>query len=226
MAVRSRVVRRRVEPTEEELAELVDEVQVPDDVEEEPEPVKAKPVVKPGKPVGKPALARKAAPIVEEDPDDNGVGEDYDPDDDDEPELVDVEDLFGQILAGLAEGKAILITRTKAGWAIHQPPVGPVPVDVAPAVAAVPQPKKGLRGKAFDEAVCTPEYLAWEREWGQLTVAEKKAKAKKAGAKWQAHEHPQVELINLAAAYLKHLGIEKFKPDYKSLAARRAIQGK
>ena len=154
-------------------------------------------------------LAAKPAPVVEE-----------------KPELVDVEDLFGQILAGLAEGKAILITRTKAGWAIHQPPVGPVPVDVAPAVAAVPQPKKGLRGKAFDEAVCTPEYLAWEREWGQLTVAEKKAKAKKAGAKWQAHEHPQVELINLAAAYLKHLGIEKFKPDYKSLAARRAIQGK
>lgn len=67
-------------------------------------------------------------------------------------------------------------------------------------------------GKEFWDEVLSPEFLEWSKEWTPLTFAEKKKRAVKAGATWDAHKDPRVEVMRITEAYRDAMGIEKYKP--------------
>lgn len=82
-----------------------------------------------------------------------------------------------------------------------------------------------LKGKSFWDAVSNPEYQQWSREWNQLTFSEKKKRAEKMGVTWEISKNPKIEAMNITKAVREHLGIEKYRDEYKSRAARANIKG-
>jgi hypothetical protein len=82
-----------------------------------------------------------------------------------------------------------------------------------------------LKGKSFWDAVSNPEYQQWSREWNQLTFSEKQKRAEKMGVTWEESKNPKIEAMNITKAVREHLGIEKYRDEYKSRAARANIKG-
>jgi hypothetical protein len=82
-----------------------------------------------------------------------------------------------------------------------------------------------LKGKSFWDAVSNPEYQQWSREWNQLTFSEKKKRAEKMGVTWEISKNPKIEAMNITKAVREHLGIEKYRDEYKSRASRANIKG-
>ena len=135
-----------------------------------------------------------------------------------EPELEEAAfsstDLFEAILGGLSEGQSVTITASEDEWVLS---AGGETV-AAPKVTL-------LKGRAYHDEVLAEEFLDWREKWQELTFSEKKAQAKKAKAEWDEHEDPRVEAMRIAAAIREALGIEKYKPEYRTRAARAAIRG-
>ena len=128
------------------------------------------------------------------------------------------DDVAGAILTGLLEeieqGKSVLITRTGDGkWTFSG------------GAAAVTSSGPKLKNKEYWDTVLTNEYKAWQSEWTQLTYAEKKAKAKKMGVRWESHEDERVDNIRISAAVMAKQGIEKYKEEYKSRSAQAKLKG-
>jgi len=123
-------------------------------------------------------------------------------------------DLFEAILGGLSEGQSVTITASEDEWVLS---AGGETV-AAPKVTL-------LKGRAYHDEVLAEEFLDWREKWQELTFSEKKAQAKKAKAEWDEHEDPRVEAMRIAAAIREALGIEKYKPEYRTRAARAAIRG-
>lgn len=129
-----------------------------------------------------------------------------------------VEDIVLELMGALENGQAFAITKVDdSHWTI-----GPGGAKLNAAAAAAASGK--LRGAEFMAEVCTPEYLAFDEEWGNLTTAEKMARAKKAGVKWERSEAKQVDLIRLTLAMREKLGIKKYKPQYESRKTRDALR--
>jgi len=207
-----------VEVEEEEL--LVEEEELLDEDDDEEE------VVEP-----KPKRRRKKVVEVEPEPE----SEEYEEEEEVEPaprkrrrkKVVEVEpepeseeaafssaDLFEAILGGLSEGQSVTITASEDEWVLS---AGGETV-AAPKVTL-------LKGRAYHDEVLAEEFLDWREKWQELTFSEKKAQAKKAKAEWDEHEDPRVEAMRIAAAIREALGIEKYKPEYRTRAARAAIRG-
>lgn len=241
MADRKAIIRRRpVEEEEQELEEEVEEVEeeeveeeaparkprkveIDDEEEEAPAPVKkaaAAPVKKVAAPAPKAApapVAKKVAPKV-------AVVED-----DDEPEPVkaapakvsnlshlQIESLLLMTLENLEAGKSIVISRNGDDkWTVAS----------GTAVAAAAPSKPKLTGKAFQEAVCTPEYLEWQERWTKMSAEERLAEIKKAKVKWEEAENDLVNTMRATTAYMEKMGIEKYKPEFKTPSSRAAIKG-
>jgi len=130
-----------------------------------------------------------------------------------------VGDLLVAVMSELEVGKTVSLTRVSDDkWSLAP----------GKAVSAASGAGK-LSGKAFQQEVCTPEYLTWEEEWGTLTAAEKMAKAKKIGVHYEGENDPKlderVKMIRMTQAYREAMGIEKFKPEYRSQKARAALRG-
>lgn len=121
-----------------------------------------------------------------------------------------IQSVVAEMFAGLEEGKAILIVRKDENkWVISK--------DVAPA--------EKLRGKEYWMTVRDPKYMEWREEWKQKSFEEKVAFAKKNGAKWEPAENQRIEEMRVSQVVREKLNIEKYKPEYRSRAARAAIKG-
>ena len=224
MTRRRRIRRKKVEePVEEEVIEEEEELEeelddledddydddeeYEDDDEEELEP---EPPPKPTKPapkkVKKPVAKKKPAPKPKAEP---------------EPEVIEVkkvdtviaEEVLTGLLDAMDDGQSINITRVSGKqWQLSSGKA---------AVAAGPR----LKGKEFDIEVQTPEYREWHEDWSTLTYAEKKKEAKRLKANWETHSDERVDNIRISAAVRAKLGIEKYKPEYRTQAARNAVKG-
>lgn len=83
-----------------------------------------------------------------------------------------------------------------------------------------------VSGKAYLDEVLSHEFQAHMEEWGELPEEEKIQIAKRAGTEWDEHKNHRINLMRCGDAYRKLLGIEKYKPKYRTLASRKAIRVK
>lgn len=185
----------REEPEAEEvLEELEEEIE---ELEEAPSKRKRRKVVEP-EPEAPPKRKRKVARKVELEPE----------------EPASSEDLLNCILEGLDDGQSMTITReSDTSWVLA---VGGV-VEVAPAT-------QKLSGKAYSDEVRSQEFQDHAVVWKELSFEEKLAHAEKLDVQWKEHDDPRVEVIRVTAAVREKLGIEKYKPQYRTRAARAAIR--
>lgn len=239
MSARRRIIRRK--PVEEELeeeeleeteSELEEEEELEEDEIEEEEEEEVVPVRKARKMdeapapatkkvVGKPAPVAKKAPAPAEESEDE---EEYEEEEVSAPkvgkvkvrkvETVVADNVFAQILEGIETGKSVLITRTGDGkWELSL-------TDGKGKSSA-----GRLTGKAYWDEVSNPEFTQWNAEWQEKTFDEKKSYAKKLGLKWEEHANPKVEVMRITEAVRNHLGVEKYKEEYRTRSARAAIKG-
>lgn len=200
----------------------VDEVDMQDEVDEdepeeedEPEPVKpskkaaAKPAPKAAvkaAPAAKPSIKKTSKPVVEED----------------EAPVVkktiavkaSSQTLIPDLLSALEIGKALQISRTGENtWTAKV-------VD-----ATVTTSRKKMFGKEYWDTVLSEDFVNFTEEWKALTYDEKKKKATKLGAKWEAAEDEGIDTMRITAAVREVQGIEKYKPEYQDRTARAALRG-
>lgn len=128
------------------------------------------------------------------------------------------EDVFTRMFEAMASGESILVTKLESGkWQLATTGIR------ADVVSKISHGK--LSGKAYYDEVIDPSYVEWQQEWDNLTYAEKVKRAKKVGAVWEPNDNRTIELLRLSQAFREKSGIEKYKEQYKSRAARAAIKG-
>ena len=121
-----------------------------------------------------------------------------------------------ELLDSMADGQSLVITRNNAGkWTFS----------TTDAIAAASKPA-GLRGNAYWDEVISPEFRAWYADWHNLTQDERIRTAKKNGVTWKEDKDPRVNIMRATAAYREAMGIEKYKPEYRSRSERAKLQGK
>lgn len=81
-----------------------------------------------------------------------------------------------------------------------------------------------LEGQEYWQEVLSPEFDMWSKEWNELTYSEKIEEAKRVGAEWEEHDVEKTNMMRMGAAVRDVLGIEKYKPKYRSRKARQAIR--
>lgn len=81
-----------------------------------------------------------------------------------------------------------------------------------------------MSGAAFDLEVQTDEYREWKATWSLLKTDEKMAAAQEAGVVWEEVADPRINQMRMTDAYLIHLGIEKYKEEYRDRKSRDAIK--
>ena len=101
--------------------------------------------------------------------------------------------------------------------------------DVAVADGAKSGP--GLKGKAYEEEVCTPEYYGFYytdagggKPWTQMSVEEKAEYADELDVVWEEQDDVRVNAIRMTKAIFDKLEIAKYKPEYSTTAARNAVK--
>jgi len=133
---------------------------------------------------------------------------------------------FDALLDALDDGKTLVVKVTDDGYQVSMS-------DAAVTTAtAAPQPQtKGLRGEDFWREVLTDDYYAFTREdagggkaWDDMTREEKVEFADDLGVSWDESEDEKVDFMAMVRAVMKHLEIVKYKPEYKSSAARKALR--
>jgi len=143
------------------------------------------------------------------------VVESEEEDDEDDEESFEV-----QGFEGFEVGKTYQLTPIGDGTYIVTVFEGTAPV--------VPGKRRGMgmSGKAFEQEVMTAEYLAWREEWQSMNAVEKEKTVKKAKVRWDEHDNPNINTMRMGQAYVEHLGLSKYKPEYSTNAARAAVRGK
>jgi hypothetical protein len=127
-------------------------------------------------------------------------------------EATVVENVFTKLIEALDEGKAIIITKTKSNQ--YQVVSGD----------AVKFGGQKMSNAEYWKEVISPEFREWNEEWSQMTFDERKKEAIKIKAKWEPHEDPGIEGMHIAQAVRAKLGIEKYKPEYRTRAQRAALR--
>lgn len=125
------------------------------------------------------------------------------------------------VLEAMQDGQTLLITRKKNGtWEMRTVQTN------AKVLTAEEDSMPKLSGKEYWDEVLSPEYRAFYEDWNGKSFEERKAYAKKLKVRWESHESEKIEKMNLGTAVLNHLGIEKYKEQYRSSVARRRINAK
>lgn len=209
---RRRVVRRKQEetvPEDELLEEEIEEEDEDDaDAEEEEAP--------------QPRRRRSRKTKAESEEEDEEEEDDESLDDveeyDDSPRAeFDDGNAISAIFDAMAEGQIAVLKKVDSRTIL----MTLTDEDAGLSVAAGP---RKLSGKEYWQEVLDPDYNEWREEWVELTYEEKVARAKKAKVKWEEHENPKVDVMRLTEAYRKHLGVHKYKPEYRSRSARSAVR--
>jgi hypothetical protein len=88
-----------------------------------------------------------------------------------------------------------------------------------------------LRGDAYWHEVLTPEYDTWfyadagtGKAWQDMTPEEKDAFVESLGITYEPHDDPRVNSLHQVTTLLKHLGIVKYKKEYKDAKVRDALR--
>lgn len=115
-----------------------------------------------------------------------------------------------ELLLSLEDGQAVLFQKSDGGFSIS--------------TGEAVETTKKLKGKAYWEEVTDPKYREWDEEWREKSYEEKVKFAKKQKLEWNEHENPRVDVIRLTQAVREHLGIEKYKPQYRTRSAREAVK--
>jgi hypothetical protein len=232
MTVKRRLIRRK--PVEEEIEEEEvededleveeeedEEVEEEEDEEEEPAPVKksSRGIAPKPTPAPAPKPAPKAAPkptkkVVEEEEE-----EEEEPAPSKKVKVQKVEQTVAsaillEAVQHLEDGKTLVISNLGNGK---------FGVSYSEEIQTAASNK--LRGKSYYDTVTSDEHKAWSTEWKQKSYEEKVKFAKKKGIKWDAQPNPRVDVIHLTEAVRLALGIEKYKPEYRSRSARAALRG-
>ncbi|KKN62960.1 hypothetical protein LCGC14_0506700 [marine sediment metagenome] len=195
--------RRRTTKAKVEEPEVVDET-------EEEEEVKAPPK----------KARRKKAPARTRKTTAKKVEEEVEPEEDENVELpkslsktLDGQFLF-DLLGSMEQGQSLTIVRkSEDEWVLG---VG--------GDAVIDSVTKFKRNSvAYFKEVLSPKYVEWHSEWQEMDYDEKLEAADDAGAEWEEHDDERVNLMRATLAYRKEAGIEKYKAEYSSPAARKAI---
>jgi len=225
-------VRKVVEP--EDVEDLEDEIEDVDDEEEEDEPVAP--------------IHRASRRVVKEEvADEDEVDDEEDEDEDDEVAPVRViakrpvsapvsapvrkapvpvepvkikpvqqqvaDSMFESLFEALPEGKAIIITRIAENkW------------QVSTNIAKVSK-GDGMSNADYWEETINPEFWAWLNAWKLKSYEQKKAYATKQGIKWAPHADPRIDVMRITQAVRSAEKIEKYKPEYRTRAARASLRG-
>jgi len=83
-----------------------------------------------------------------------------------------------------------------------------------------------LSGQEYMDEVTSDEWKLHQEEWAALSAKNKIKVAKAAGAEWEEHSNSRVNLMRCGEAYQNVLNLEKYKSEYKALAARNAIRAR
>lgn len=192
-----------------------------------------KPVAVPVKPVAKAASAPVApkpvavAPKVAPTPIPQKSEQKADADVLAEATLADLFELMGN-------GSTLVLTKENGALVLSlcEASGGKQPVATkaaAPVASAGPK----LRGDAFWKEVLSEEYYSWYYEdagsgkpWGEMTQEEKVALADELGvdAASYAHDDQRMANMRMVEQVQKTLGLEKYKAQYKTAAAREALK--
>jgi len=136
---------------------------------------------------------------------------------------------LSSILMALQEGQAVVVTRLVGAQWRFEMTAGccASPVAVAPKISK----SGGLKGSAYWDVVLSNEFKNFHKVdagsgkgWDAMTEEERVAYADKIGVQVEPHPAPKVFAMHLSEAVLAKLGIEKYKPEYQSRAARNAIK--
>jgi len=179
-----------------------------------------------------PSDGRKSAMVARLEADD--AGESAEPEeeeaDDDTDDSASEEGVVAGSLSDLfdALNDGTSVTITKLGKDKWQFVTG-----IAATAAPVSAPKgRGLTGMVFAREAYSEEFFKWHFEdagsgkpWGEMTSEERYAFAEEIGASWEEHDEPRVDAMRMGQAVREKLDISKWKPEYESRAARKALKG-
>lgn len=215
----------------EELDDADEEAESEEEDVEEPEPVKpvrriVKPTAKPAvvkaateladsfKKIGsrvipKAAVPAKVAPKAAEKPaEDERVGD------------VGSASLFDSLSELLESG--VTLSMRKVGTKIVLYKSAPLDQLVGKK-AALAVGARRMTKAAMESIALTDDYKEWTAGWKGLSFEDKVKEAKKNKVTWDEIDDPLANNLRLSMAYTAALGIEKWKPEYKSRVARQQL---
>lgn len=191
------VTKRKVEVVEE-----VEDVEEEEEVEETPKPSSRR------RRSGQRVVVKAEEEVEEED--------DIEEVEEDESDGAQTFNSAADVIASLKKGVPYQITLTDGGFIV-------MVLDGTTAASKI-RKSDGLKGKAFTDEVYSDEYKEFQERWQAMSAEEKEAEVKKAKVKWEKHDHPATNAMRMVMAYQDHLGLEKYKPEYASRAARQALK--
>jgi hypothetical protein len=181
---------------EEDISDEDEEEEEAEEEDEEPVPVKKHKAPAAKKEYKAPTVEKKTDPISIK-----------------KVDQVIAENVFSQMFEAMEDGNAIVVTKLGENkWQIVKGNAVQLGV------------KKISNSEAWAEMI-SQEYVDWNAAWTKKSYEQKKAYAKKIGAKWEAHEDERVDVMRLTASVRSKEGIEKYKPEYRTRAARAALRG-
>lgn len=140
-------------------------------------------------------------------------------------------DVLVELSNMLAEGQSLLLTPTNDGLVIIKA-IGTTATAEVAEVHGGKAKGDGLKGDAYNREVLTEGYYNFMyvdagdgKPWEKHTPEEKIKLATEAGVEWEKKGEPKVDLMSMFTAVVAALGVEKYKPEYRSKAARDAIHG-
>ena len=139
---------------------------------------------------------------------------------------VVLDNLFVKVMEHLGMGQELVIFKVSGDkWTIKIPGGGEEskPPKMPPSKASKGVGK--LSGKEYEQEVCTQEYLDFVEDWRGMDITEKRKLAKSLGCKWDKAADAKIENMSLSRAVQEAKEITKYKPKYKSGAARASVKG-
>jgi hypothetical protein len=230
---------------EEDAGDELDEVpeqikKIAKDEEEDIPAIFRNPIAK--KVVVPPPVARKIVPpskkVVEEEEEELPV--EPKPVKDFETKTVNdvvLDNLFVRVMEHLGMGQELVIFKVsgdkwtvKIPGAVEEPKVLRMPpskreeFEAKGYMTKAKSPGK-LSGKEYEQEVCTQEYLDFVEDWRGMDITEKRKLAKSLKVTWNKAADEKIENMSLSRAVQEAKEITKYKPKYKSGAARASVKG-
>lgn len=123
------------------------------------------------------------------------------------------DNMFESLFEALPEGKAIIITRIAENkWQVT-------------ANTAKASKQVGMSNADYWDETINPEFWDWLNAWKLKSYEQKKEYAVKQKIKWAAHADPRIDVMRITQAVRSAEKIEKYKPEYRTRAARASLRG-
>ena len=209
MAETTRRRRRRRRKTEEDVVETETAVETEAAVEEEEEE-EEEVAPKPKRRRTRKTVKKTEAAVAKEEEEAAAEAEE---------EEEEVDDLVSRNLAEVLDAMAVGMT-----YVITNQGGGKFTITKSDGAAILPGDSNKLSGVAYWDEVLSQDYKDWQEEWQELTHADKRKMLDKDNIEYDEHDHPTIEAMRMAQAYRDYHDINKYKPQYKTRAARAAIK--